>query len=162
MLFRSTETQGAVEACIKSRLAGIDTEIMLLTDGDIWDQNAMFQFLNKHVRESQGHLRVFPIGLGGGVSSALIEGIARAGNGFAQHVAKNEPLDGKIVRMLKGALTPHIHNHTLEVNYAAEKAQEDDDFELVETVTDSLEVDLRLNDKVEKPGAATQIGRAHV
>lgn len=51
-------------------------------------------------------LRVFALGIGNSVSSALIEGVARAGNGFAQSVGEGEKLDGKVIRMLRGALTP--------------------------------------------------------
>ena len=43
---------------------------------------------------------------GNSVSSALIEGVARAGDGFAQSVGEGETLDGKVIRMLRGALTP--------------------------------------------------------
>jgi hypothetical protein len=72
---------------------------MLLTDGDIWSQQEMFDYISKETKG--GDLRVFPIGIGGGVSSALIEGVARVGRGFAQMVADNEKLDGKIVRMVR-------------------------------------------------------------
>jgi hypothetical protein len=40
------------------------------------------------------------LGIGGGVSSALIEGVARAGCGFAQMVTDNEQMDSKVVRMV--------------------------------------------------------------
>ena len=88
----------AVKACFNARLTEMQTELMLLTDGDIWSQQEMFTYVNEQTKS--GHARVFPIGIGGGVSSALIEGIARAGRGFAQMVANNEKLDSKIVRMV--------------------------------------------------------------
>ena len=145
--FGGTETQNAVEACIQSRFESLDTEIMLLTDGDIWAQDRMFAYLNTEISKSGGRIRVFPIGIGVGVSSALIEGIARAGNGFAQYVGNSERLDGKIVRMLKGALMPHVTDYTLEVNYASEAAPDkDDEFEIVEKVADNFEAGLSLED----------------
>lgn len=54
--------------------------------------------------------------------------------------------------MLKAALTPHITDYSLEVKYAEaqEKSDTDDDFEIIEKVTDSLRVDLKLQDK--EPG----------
>ncbi|KAE8857791.1 hypothetical protein PTNB73_09039 [Pyrenophora teres f. teres] len=68
---------------------------------------------------------------------ALIEGVARAGRGFAQMVTENKKLDSKIVRMLKGALTTHIKDYSLEVRY------EDDS---IESVTESLRVHLNIDD----------------
>ncbi|KAI4620240.1 hypothetical protein J4E80_004766 [Alternaria sp. BMP 0032] len=132
--FGGTETLTAVKACFEARNTELPTELMLLTDGDIWAQDQLFDYVSKNTKN--GNVRVFPIGIGGGVSSALIEGVARAGRGFAQMVADNEKLDSKIVRMLKGALTPHIQDYRLEVRY------EDDS---VDSVADNLRVNLNLN-----------------
>lgn len=87
-----------MKACCENRHRDIPTELILLTDGDIWSQEQLFDYLNEQTK--RGDLRVFPIGIGGGVSSALIEGVARAGGGFSQMVADNEKLDGKVVRMV--------------------------------------------------------------
>ena len=108
----------------------------LLTDGDIWRQEELFTYINEQVKESGGKIRVFPLGIGNGVSSALIEGLARAGNGFSQSVQEGERLDNSVVRMLRGALTPHITDYTLEIKYE----KDDDDFELIDQVTEGLEV----------------------
>ncbi|KAH6865698.1 von Willebrand domain-containing protein [Alternaria rosae] len=132
--FGGTETLNAVKACFEARNTELLTELMLLTDGDIWSQDQLFDYISKNTKN--GRVRVFPMGIGGGVSSALIEGVARAGRGFAQMVANNEKLDSKIVRMLKGALTPHIQDYRLEVRY------EDDS---VESVADSLRINLNLD-----------------
>ncbi|RAR05476.1 von willebrand domain-containing protein [Stemphylium lycopersici] len=133
--FGGTETLKAVQACFDVSFVDYPTEIMLLTDGDIWDQKSLFDYVSAGTES--GYVRVFPIGIGGGVSSALIEGVARAGRGFAQMVTDDEKLDSKIVRMLKGALTPHIDDYRLEVKY------ED---ETVETVAESLRVNLGISD----------------
>lgn len=113
--FGGTETFAAVEAAFKIRQKDVPTEIMLLTDGDIWAQDPLFKLVMKKTSDSTA--RVFPLGIGGGVSSALIHGIARAGNGFAQMVADREQLGKKIVRMLKAALSPHIDDYTIEIKY---------------------------------------------
>jgi hypothetical protein len=91
----------------------------------------MFDFINKAVTKNA---RFFSLGIGSGASSSLVEGIARAGDGFAQFVGANEKMDKRVVRMLKGALTPHIRDYSLEVKYE----KEDDDYEMVESVTDCL------------------------
>lgn len=94
-----TETLKAVKACCMARYKTIPTELMLLTDGDIWSQQEMFDYISEETKS--GDVRVFPIGIGGSVSSALIEGVARAGRGFAQMVTNNEKLDSKVVRMVR-------------------------------------------------------------
>lgn len=139
-----TETFAAIKATIESRYQDIPLEVMLLTDGEIWNQEQLFAYLNKEVGESEAPIRVFSLGIGNAISHALIEGIARAGNGFAQTVGENEKLDSKVVRMLKGGLSPHITNYTLEVKYEKDEDKEED-FELVERVTDGLRV--LLNEK---------------
>lgn len=131
-----TETFQAVKATIDRRYSDLPLEIILLTDGDIWRQNDIFEYVNQQVIASGGKIRIFPLGIGNGVSHSLIEGLARAGNGFAQAVQSGERLDNSVVRMLRGALSPHITDYTLEVKYE----QEDDDFEVIEKVTDGMKV----------------------
>ncbi|RDW60731.1 hypothetical protein BP6252_12114 [Coleophoma cylindrospora] len=130
-----TETFNALKATVERRYKDLSLEIILLTDGGIAHQLELFKYINEQVTVSSGKIRVFSLGIGSGVSHALIEGVARAGNGFAQSVQGGERLDGKVVKMLRGALSPHIDNYTLEVNYEA-----DDEFELVDRVTDGLRV----------------------
>jgi len=134
-----TETFSAMKATIESRYKDLPLEVMLLTDGEIWNQEELFSYLNKEVGDSKAPIRVFSLGIGNAVSHALIEGIARAGNGFAQSVGEGEKFETKVIRMLKGGLSPHITDYTLEVKY--DKDDDDgDDFELVERVTDGLRV----------------------
>ena len=133
-----TETLAAVRASIESRDVHQDLAIILCTDGDIWQQQELFTYLNTQVRDSERPIRVFPLGIGNAVSSGLIEGAARAGKGFASTVGEHEKLDGKIVRMLKGALTENITNCTIDIEYGKDEA--DEEFVLVEHVADSLSV----------------------
>jgi hypothetical protein len=131
-----TETKRAIEATVEQRFTDLPLEIILFTDGDIWHQAELLSYVNKKVEETDGKIRVFPLGIGNGVSHSLIEGLARAGNGFAQSVQVGERLDNCVVRMLRGAMSPHITNYTLEVKYE----QDDDDFEVVEKVTEGMKV----------------------
>ena len=104
--YGGTETLSAVRASVSSRDNNQLLSIILATDGDIWQQQELFEYLNDSVATAEKTLRVFALGIGNSVSSALIEGVARAGNGFAQSVGEDEKLDGKVIRMLRGALTP--------------------------------------------------------
>ncbi|OJD34549.1 von willebrand domain containing protein [Diplodia corticola] len=145
--YGGTEIFAPLKATFENRHKDMELEVMLLTDGDVWGHEDIFQYLNQQIHDKNESARVFTLGVGLYASSALVEGIARAGNGFSQAVGENEKMDKKIVRMLKGALSPHITDYSLEVKYADEKHRDTDDgFELVEKVTDSLRIHLDLRD----------------
>jgi len=121
----------------------------------IWRPETLFEYLNQEITDKKAPIRVFTLGIGNGVSHSLIEGVAKAGNGFSQAVAEGEKMDQKVVRMLKGALSPHVTDYTLEVKYTdknkmASTDEGEDDYEIIEKVADSLKVKLDLNEKSEK------------
>ena len=147
--FGGTEMYQPLEDIFKRRFTDMNLEVFLLTDGEIWDQDALFTMINKYVAESKSAIRVFTLGIGSDVSHALIEGVARAGNGFSQSVGDNEKMNSKVVRMLKASLTPHVNDYTLEVKYDTtgdasnnDKEDCDDDFLMVERVMDALVIDV--------------------
>ncbi|KAF2848424.1 VIT-domain-containing protein [Plenodomus tracheiphilus IPT5] len=147
--YGGTEMLGPLKETIERRYKDMPLEVMLLTDGEIWNQQDLFTYLNESVGQSKAPIRVFTLGIGNGVSHALIEGIAKAGNGFSQTVGEGEMMDTKVVRMLKGALSPHISDYTLEVKYGPSSEHEDEDFEIVEKIAHSLKVKLDLEKEVE-------------
>jgi hypothetical protein len=150
--YGGTEMLEPLKATIDQRYKDMPLDVMLLTDGETWNQEALFSYLNDSVTASKAPIRLFTLGIGNGVSHALIEGIAKAGNGFSQSVGEGEKMDTKVVRMLKGALSPHVNDYTLEVKYAnATLDEEDDDFEIVEKVADSLKVKLTVSEEDPKP-----------
>lgn len=128
--FGGTEMLPPIEKTCLQRYKDLPLEVMVLTDGAIWGQQPLFDFIN-----SQENARFFSLGIGSGASAALVDGIARAGGGFAQFVADGEKMDKKIVRMLKGALTPHIHDYKVEVEYESGLVSED--FEMIEPAKDA-------------------------
>ncbi|KAF2439481.1 hypothetical protein P171DRAFT_490182 [Karstenula rhodostoma CBS 690.94] len=151
--YGGTDMLQPLRATIQQRYKDIPLEVMVLTDGAICDQDVLFAYLNEQIQDTKAPIRVYSLGVGSGVSHALIEGIARAGNGFSQTVGEGEKMDSKVVRMLKGALSPHVNDYTLEVKYAGgmESLDEDEDYEIVERVADSLTVKLALSDKEDAP-----------
>ncbi|KAL1585001.1 hypothetical protein WHR41_06206 [Cladosporium halotolerans] len=138
--YGGTELFNPVKEAFNRRLGDLELEIMLLTDGEIWNEGELFDFIDLQLVEESVDARVFALGIGSNVSHTLVEGVARAGNGFAQFVTEDEQTDQKVVRMLKGALYPHTKDYTLEVTYA-DDAVDQDDFELVERVEYCLHVD---------------------
>lgn len=137
-----TEMYRPLEDVIQKRHKDMDLEVFLLTDGEVWNQENLINLINRSVDESKGSVRVFTLGIGDDVSHALIEGLARAGNGFSQTVMDNEKMNSKVLRMLKAALTPHVNDYTLEIKYEGdyENKDEDMDFEIIEKVMDALTV----------------------
>ncbi|KIX92037.1 uncharacterized protein Z520_12252 [Fonsecaea multimorphosa CBS 102226] len=133
--YGGTEMLQPVKATVENRFKDLPLEVMLLTDGEIWNQQDLFSFVKQ-----TPNARFFTLGIGPSASSALVEGVARAGNGFAQFVGSHEKMDKRVVRMLKGALTPHVSDYTLEVKFVGESAlSEDEDFEMVDRVTKPAE-----------------------
>lgn len=127
-----TEMYSAIEATVKNRLPSLPLELLVLTDGEIWKQEELFSYINTSCTGSS--VRVFSLGIGSGASTSLVEGIARAGNGFAQFVDDSEKMENRVVRMLKGALSPHIKDYNLEVKYAEPSKAMNDDFEIIESI----------------------------
>ncbi|KAL6835867.1 VIT domain-containing protein [Trichoderma sp. SZMC 28015] len=153
--FGGTEMYRPMEDVFKRRYKDLNLEVILLTDGEIWSQEALFNLINAQVSESKGAVRVFTLGVGTDVSHALIEGVARAGNGFAQTVGENEKMDRMLIRMLKGALTPHVTDYMLEIKYEnndGSAEENDDDFEVIERVMDAMTLEVPSSGQAEESG----------
>ncbi|KAM0265332.1 hypothetical protein ACHAQJ_000172 [Trichoderma viride] len=152
--YGGTEMYTPMDEIFKRRYKDMNLELFLLTDGEIWGQERLFQLVNTNVSQSKGSIRVFTLGVGRNASHALIEGVARAGNGFAQAVGDDEKMDKMLVRMLKGALTPAITDYTLEIKYdgdeVAAEEEDTDDFEIIEKVMDAM--------TLEFPGPESTLG----
>lgn len=130
--FGGTEMYQPVAETFAKRYKDMNLEVFLLTDGDVWGQQDLFDLINHGVAESKGAIRLFTVGIGRNASHALVEGAARAGNGFAQFVTDYEQATTKFIRMLRASLTPHIHDYSLELKYRSSSLEaEDDGFELV-------------------------------
>ncbi|KAJ4372984.1 hypothetical protein N0V83_003275 [Neocucurbitaria cava] len=146
--YGGTEMLDPLKSTIETRYKDMPLEVILLTDGEIWNQQVLFSYLNESITETKAPIRIFTLGIGNGVSHSLIEGVAKAGNGFSQTVGEGEKMDSKVVRMLKGALSPHINDYTLDVKYSnGTPTDAEDEFEIVEKVADSLKVKLDLQEQ---------------
>jgi hypothetical protein len=115
--YGGTEMYQPMEDTFQRRYKDMNLEVFLLTDGEIWDQSRLLHMINKYVAESDDAIRVFTLGIGVHASTSLTEGVALAGNGFSQAVSDNEDMESKVIRMLKGAMFPHIKDYSLEVKY---------------------------------------------
>jgi hypothetical protein len=123
-----TEILTALKAAVENHYKDKLPDVLLLTDGEVWNQGDIFTFVNKAVQDSSA--RFFSLGIGNDASHSLVNGIARAGRGFSQSVLNYEELDKKVIRMLKGALMPRLRDCRLELGLSA---LENDDFVEIES-----------------------------
>lgn len=79
---------------------GFERCVVLLTDGQVSNTQAVIDFVRKHADISN----MYTIGIGNGVSHHLVEGLAQVGNGTAEFVTGTERLESKVVRQLQRAL----------------------------------------------------------
>ncbi|KAK0302684.1 hypothetical protein LTR91_003124 [Friedmanniomyces endolithicus] len=174
--YGGTEILKPLITAFQQRLSDLPLEVILLTDGQVWREEEVFRFIDQQIRGKGVDARVFALGIGDGVSHSLVEGVARAGRGSAQFVAGGEErtgVEGKVVRMLRGALYAHTRDYRLEVVYAEEEEEKvehgrvvssaeemEDDFELVEKSDGSFQIDEdtsevpATDDTNEKPAAS--------
>ncbi|KAF4550489.1 Hypothetical protein D9617_17g047570 [Elsinoe fawcettii] len=124
--YGGTELQNPIQEAFSKHSGHLPLEIILLTDGEIWGEEPLFDFINDQIATKKVDARIFCLGFGHDVSHTLVEGVARAGRGVSQFVTDKEELDQKVVRMLKAALSPHFEDVAVKLNY------EDDDFEIVD------------------------------
>ena len=111
--FGGTEILPAIKSTIGKRLKDLNLEIMVLTDGKVWNTEDLFEYVEKATKK--GDVRLFSLGIGRDVSHALIDGMARVGRGFSQVVSdEREGMESKVARMLRGGLSAHVVNYRLE------------------------------------------------
>ncbi|EWC44897.1 hypothetical protein DRE_00956 [Drechslerella stenobrocha 248] len=138
-----TEMFPPVKDAIERRYKDINLELLLLTDGDIWQRDQLVDYVREQCKAKT--VRMFTLGIGDGISHALIDGLASVGGGYSQVVQLNEKLDSKVVRMLRAALGQHVSDYTLEFPGAGVlTAAEEEDFNMIEDVvsaTESTETD---------------------
>ncbi|KAK7029831.1 von Willebrand factor type A domain-containing protein [Favolaschia claudopus] len=142
--YGGTEICEALEMCFQSRKTDQPTSVFVLTDGEAWDLEGVFQAVKNAVNAApaQSYLRVFVLGIGDSASTAMVEGIARVGNGTCMMVGDQEAsFTGKIARLLKAARAPLITNIGVDWGIAIDandvpqqsSAEDDDVFVMVDS-----------------------------
>jgi hypothetical protein len=79
-----TNLLGALKKVVLSRVSFATTDVIVLTDGEIWDLDETVKFVKQTKLQSEGRVRFFSLGIGNAVSHELVEGIAKAGGGYAE------------------------------------------------------------------------------
>ena len=111
--FGGTEILPPIRATLANRHRDRMLEIMLLTDGQVWNSAELFECVERET--AHGDVRLFSLGIGHDVSHALVDGLARVGKGFSQVIThEQEGMESKVARMLRGALSAHVNDYRLE------------------------------------------------
>ncbi|TFK76711.1 hypothetical protein BDN72DRAFT_753479 [Pluteus cervinus] len=107
-----TEIRGALESVFRSRSNSTAVAVFVLTDGESYDINETVASVQQAVQGTS--TRVFVLGIGESVSTAMCEGIARAGNGIALFSTCTESILGRCARLLRAGRTPYVKDVTID------------------------------------------------
>ncbi|KAK5654915.1 hypothetical protein OQA88_6671 [Cercophora sp. LCS_1] len=102
-----TEILPAIQAIVAARDKSMPADIVVLTDGQVWRLDDTLDFIHETRMKTEGRVRFFSLGIGDSVSHALVEGIAKAGGGYAEVIPETvgDGWEDRVVSMLKAALT---------------------------------------------------------
>lgn len=89
-----------------------------------WDVEKVVELVQEttSLASTSNQLRVFVLGIGESTSTAMVDGIARVGNGISTYVVDGEKFTGKVARLLKASNTPPISN--IKINWGVQGFQE--------------------------------------
>ena len=101
-----TELLPALRAIVSARDRELMTDVIVLTDGEVWRMDETIEFVRKTRLSTAAQVRFFSLGVGRAVSHALVDGIAKAGGGYAEVVqeASQGGWEDRVVSMAKAAL----------------------------------------------------------
>lgn len=120
-----TELLSALQATVNARERSRTTEIVMLTDGEVWGLDKTINFVQDTTKITEGRVRFFALGIGNAVSHELVEGVAKAGGGYAEviPVACQGGWEDRVVAMLDAALAGHVGHLSIEFAQNAEGEQ---------------------------------------
>jgi Vault protein inter-alpha-trypsin domain/von Willebrand factor type A domain len=105
-----TELLPALKAVVQARGDHQMTDVIMLTDGEVWRLDETIDFIQQTSSSTEGRVRFFALGIGDAVSHELVGGVAKAGGGYAEVIpaASQGGWEDRVVAVLRAALTGHI------------------------------------------------------
>ncbi|XP_034080598.1 von Willebrand factor A domain-containing protein 5A-like isoform X2 [Gymnodraco acuticeps] len=88
------------QACIPNQ----SRQLFVFTDGEVGNTKEVINL----VKNNSGSHRCFSFGIGEGASSALINGLAKEGGGYAQFITGIDRMQPKVMQSLRFALQPAV------------------------------------------------------
>lgn len=116
--YGGTEIAKALQFAIASRNRDRPTAMFVLTDGDIHASDNLdpFTVVSRAVKscKANAQLRVFTLGIGENVSSAMCKRLAREGGGRCLFAVQAEDITGKCAMLLNAGRTREIESVTVD------------------------------------------------
>ncbi|XP_068441333.1 von Willebrand factor A domain-containing protein 5A-like isoform X2 [Clinocottus analis] len=94
------------QPCIPSQ----PRQLFVFTDGEVGNTKEVINL----VKQNSGSHRCFSFGIGGGASSALINGLAKEGGGHAQFITGTGRMQPKVMQSLRFSLQPAVVDISVE------------------------------------------------
>ncbi|KAK4215718.1 von Willebrand factor type A domain-containing protein [Rhypophila decipiens] len=113
-----TELLEALRALDRSLSSTSMVDIIVLTDGQVWDLDSTVGFVKERTEATRGRMRFFALGIGTEVSHGLVEGIAKYGGGYSEVIQGTNPTiyAERLNAMLGAAKVNHISSIQVEVD----------------------------------------------
>ncbi|KAK7029653.1 hypothetical protein VNI00_014351 [Paramarasmius palmivorus] len=117
--YGGTKILAALDGAIRSRRGTVPTAIFVLTDGQVWDDQAMADNIVAAVATISANtpgaqLRIHVLGIGDGVSTEMCQEIAAAGNGECRFATTAEDIVIQCVHLLRAGRSPFVKNVTID------------------------------------------------
>eukprot|EP00834_Sanchytrium_tribonematis_P001033 NODE_22_length_42145_cov_1.310612.p7 type:complete len:534 gc:universal NODE_22_length_42145_cov_1.310612:28302-26701(-) len=98
------------------KIGGYKRQIFVLTDGSVSNESECLNATRNASNASEylDKVRVYTLGIGSGVSTGLVNGLAIAGNGTAEYVIEGERMEKKCMALLKRSLMPAVENLSVD------------------------------------------------
>ncbi|KAJ1088335.1 hypothetical protein NDU88_001493 [Pleurodeles waltl] len=96
--------------CVPDRMPTKAKGLFVFTDGEVWNTKSVIA----EVQANSSKHRCFAFGIGQGVSTALIKGIAREGHGTCEFITGKERMQQKVLQTLKCSLQPVVKDVSLK------------------------------------------------
>jgi hypothetical protein len=115
--FEGTTLLPVLKAIEESHANGTVSDVIVITDGDIFDLDKTKLFIANTRSRSQGMARYFALGICDSVSHTLVEGIAKSGGGYAEALPKIDQgtLETRALGILSLAICPHSSTSSIEL-----------------------------------------------
>ncbi|EQL00329.1 von Willebrand factor type A domain-containing protein [Ophiocordyceps sinensis CO18] len=114
-----TDILPALRKIYEARGGYLTMDLVVLTDGEVWEPQETIDFIKQKRLGSEGMFRCFALGIGHAVSHELVEGMAKAGGGYAEVIASaaGGGWEDRVVAVLEAATTGHISSVQMELEW---------------------------------------------
>ncbi|TFY72211.1 hypothetical protein EVG20_g785 [Dentipellis fragilis] len=114
--FGGTEIQNALRHSILSRSVDMPTAVIVLTDGEDSDVEPCVKLVSNEVAKASARspLRVFTLGIGNTVSSEMVNGLAKAGNGACLIASGSEDIVKKCALLMRAAKSASLSDMSID------------------------------------------------